>query len=104
MWFVGNGAARGEAIENEPWLVHFTWQLLEGEALPKRLLAGDPFPRAPPRWIRAGLWQYRFSDPGAGVWWVRKRVGEYVPPVSLDTDALREYVSAYGWPDAPGEP
>ncbi len=101
MWFVGNGAARGEAIENEPWLVHFIWQLLEGEALPKRLLAGDPFPRAPPRWIRAGLWQYRFSDPGAGGWWVRKRVGEYVPPVSLDTDALREYVSAYGWPDAP---
>ena len=102
MWFVGNDAARGEAIEDEPWLVHLVWQLLEGEDGPRRLLARDPFPGAPPRWIRAGLWRYRFSESRAdGAWWRRERVGEYLRPLSTDDAGLREFVDAYGWPDAP---
>ncbi len=102
MWFVGNGAARGEAIEDEPWLVHLVWQLLEGESGPRRLLQRDPFPDGPPRWIRAGLWRYRFSASLAGgAWWQRERVGEYLRPLSTDDPGLREYVDAYGWPDAP---
>jgi hypothetical protein len=101
MWFVGNGAARGESIEDEPWLVHLVWQLLLGEEGPRRLLANDPFPQAPPRWIRAGLWRYRFSESRAdGAWWRRERVGEYLPPVSASDAALRDYVASYGWPDA----
>lgn len=101
MWFVGNDAARGEAIAREPWLVHLVWQLLEGEPSPKSLLARDPFPDAPPRWIRAHVWRYRFSaSRESGAWWTRQRVGEFLPPVSLDTPGLREYVADYGWPDA----
>jgi hypothetical protein len=100
MWFVGNGAARGESIEDEPWLVHLVWQLLRGEASPKTLLARDPFPTASPLWIRAGIWRYRFTRSRAdGAWWTRKRVGEYLHPVSLDDPDLRDYVQAYGWTD-----
>jgi hypothetical protein len=102
MWFAGNGAARGESMEREPWLIHLVWQLLEGEPEPKHLLARDPFPDAPPKWIRAGIWRYRFtekrSDEG---WWTRQRVGEALPPLSVDNSRLREYVDAFGWPDAP---
>jgi hypothetical protein len=102
MWFVGNGSMQGEPIENEPWLVHLVWQLLNAEPTPKSLLARDPFPDAPPRWIRAGIWRYRFSDSRAdGVWWTRARVGEFLPPVSLEHPGIRKYVSAYRWPDAP---
>ena len=98
MWFVGNGAPRGETIDDDPWLVHLVWQLLEGDPSPKSLLARDPFPEAPPRWIRAGIWLYRFSDSRAdGAWWTRERVGEFCPPLSLETPALREYVQAFGW-------
>ncbi len=99
MWFVGNGAARGEPIENEPWLIHLVWQLLRGEPGPKRLLARDPFPDAPPLWIRAGLWRYRFtqSREADGAWWERERVGEYLRPLSTDDPGLREYVGTYGW-------
>lgn len=101
MWFVGNGAARGESIESEPWLVHLVWQLLEGEPWPKSLLSRDPFPQEPPRWIRAGIWRYRFSTSGQrGVWWTRERVGDFLPPISLGDAGLREYVAAYHWPDA----
>jgi Lipase maturation factor len=102
MWFVGNGAARGEGIGREPWLVHLVWQLLEGVPQAKRLLARDPFPARPPRWIRMSIWRYRFSPPGTrGVWWVRERERPFLPAVSLDDPELREYVRAYGWSDAP---
>jgi len=102
MWFAGNDAARGEAIEDEPWLVHLVWQILQGEPGPRRLLARDPFPDGPPRWIRAGLWRYRFSATrDGGAWWERRRVGEYLRPLSADDSGLREYIDAYGWPDAP---
>jgi hypothetical protein len=100
MWFVGNGAARGETIEQEPWLVHLVWELLEGDRSPKTLLAHDPFPdpAAPPRFVRAGLWRYRFSRTRAGgAWWERERVGELLPPVSLDHPGLRAYVRGFGW-------
>jgi hypothetical protein len=102
MWFVGNGAARGETIESAPWLVHLVWQLLRGEAGPRPLLSRDPFPGGPPRWIRAGVWRYRFTrSRGDGAWWERERVGEYLRPLSVDDAALRDFVSGYGWSDAP---
>jgi hypothetical protein len=98
MWFVGNGAPRGQAIDDEPWLVHLVWQLLQGDPTPKSLLARDPFPTDPPRWIRAGIWRYRFSASRAdGQWWERQRVGEYIPPLSTVNPILRSYVEAYGW-------
>jgi hypothetical protein len=102
MWFVGNGAARGEPIEDEPWLVHLVWQLLRGERAPRPLFAHDPFPAQPPRWVRAGLWRYRFAPSREdGVWWRRERVAEYLRPLSLDDEGLREYVRAYRWPVSP---
>jgi hypothetical protein len=102
MWFVGNGAARGEPIEDEPWLVHLVWQLLRGEPSPKSLLARDPFPSEPPRWIRAGLWRYRFSESHEdGAWWTRERVDEYLRPLSLEDRGLREYMRNYGWLQGP---
>ena len=103
MWFVGNYAWQGEQIEDNPWLVHLVWQLLEGDPTPESLFARDPFRGSPPTYIRAGIWQYRFSaDHEGGRWWDRERVGEFLPPVSLQHQGLREYVEAYGWSDASG--
>ncbi len=101
MWFVGNDAARGASVEDEPWLVHLVWQLLRGETGPRRLFARDPFPDDPPRWIRAGIWRYRFTRSLAGgAWWDRERVGEYLQPLSVHDPALIEYVKGYAWSDA----
>jgi hypothetical protein len=99
MWFVGNGAARGQSVESQPWLVHLVWQLLDGDPSPEPLLARDPFRGGPPpRFIRAGIWRYRFSaSRTGGEWWQRERVGEFFPPLSLDNRGLREYAAAYGW-------
>jgi hypothetical protein len=103
MWFAGIYAHRGATIGQQPWLVHLVWQLLRGEPGPKRLLESDPFPGAPPRAIRVGIWRYVFAPLGAREYWTRWRVGEFLPPVTMSEPALRSYVREYDWPDAPDE-
>ena len=68
MWF----AALGDFDPNS-WFGSFAARLLEGSPDVLHLLAANPFPDAPPRYIRATLYQYhftRFGDP-ARAWWKR---------------------------------
>jgi hypothetical protein len=91
LWF-----AAMSTIGREPWLVRLVWKLLRGDADVKPLLAYDPFPDAPPRFVRAQLWRYRFTRPGDGDpdWWHRTWTREYMRPVSLDDPELRRFVAA----------
>ena len=49
----------------------------------------QPFPERPPRFVRAALDQYRFTDLAerrvTGHWWKRERQGLYFPQVSLES-------------------
>jgi hypothetical protein len=58
-------------------------RLLEGDKDVLALFRGDPFAAAPPKMVRAVLWQYWFSTPEEkqtqGVWWTRKLLGTYAP-------------------------
>ena len=69
MWF----AALGETWE-QPWFVTFLRRLLEGSPRVHSLLAVNPFPDHPPKYVRALLYDYRFADPithaATGQWWV----------------------------------
>ena len=51
------------------------------------LLGHNPFPTAPPRYIRAMAYDYHFTDFAArrqtGAWWRRQEIGEYLPAFSL---------------------
>ena len=57
--------------------------LLENDRDVLGLFAGNPFPSAPPRLVRAVLWQYWFSTleqkRTEGVWWQRNLLGAYAP-------------------------
>src|SRR5205085_9365744 len=55
MWF----AALGTYRENQ-WFVRLIVRLLEGSQDVSRLLATNPFPHEPPRYIRAIFYRYRF--------------------------------------------
>jgi predicted DCC family thiol-disulfide oxidoreductase YuxK len=83
MWF----AAYGTALEN-PWFPSLLHKLLEGDAATLGLLASNPFPSHPPKFVRALLFDYRFADVGSGAsrhdWWVRREEGSYYPAVSLE--------------------
>jgi hypothetical protein len=78
MWF----AALGNYQQNR-WFVNFIVRLLQGEPAVLRLLAYNPFPGKPPRFVRASLYEYRFTSFGESGWWRRERKGIYFPPVAL---------------------
>jgi len=86
-----------------PWTLHFIWKLLHGDRGVMMLLANDPFPDAPPRWIRASFYRYEFAKRGeAGhAWWRRTRLGIWLPPLSADDPRLKEMAIERGWRPAP---
>jgi hypothetical protein len=80
----------------DPWVVHLVWKLLHADRGARSLLAVDPFGDAPPRWIRIRRFVYRF---GSETWWVRSDEQEWLPPVSVDTPELLEFLEQRrGWP------
>jgi hypothetical protein len=80
MWF----AALGSAGQN-PWFESFCQRLLQGSPDVLALLAKNPFPDHPPRFIRAEFYNYHFTSlaekRATGAWWRREFIGEYLPPV-----------------------
>uniref|UniRef100_G3T5H3 Lipase maturation factor n=2 Tax=Loxodonta africana TaxID=9785 RepID=G3T5H3_LOXAF len=97
MWF-----AAFQTYEQHEWIIHLAGKLMANDAQALSLLFHNPFTgRAPPRWVRAELYRYKFSLPGGrhaaeGEWWVRRRIGPYFPPLSLQ--GLRGYFEAREWP------
>jgi lipase maturation factor 1 len=83
MWF----AALGTPQQN-PWFGGLVVRLLQGSRDVSRLLARNPFPDQPPRFIRASFYRYRFTTVEehrqSGAWWKRQELGEYLPTISLD--------------------
>jgi len=82
MWF----AALGNYRQNQ-WFLSFCQRLMEGSPEVLGLLAKNPFPDDPPRYIRAVTYEYQFSDSKlkreTGQWWKREKKGLYIPAVSL---------------------
>jgi osmotically-inducible protein OsmY len=78
MWF-----AALESYDRNPWFERFLARLLEDAPAVTGLLRTDPFAGDPPRFVRALLYRYRFSDPATraatGQWWTRELVGLYAP-------------------------
>jgi hypothetical protein len=82
MWF----AALGN-YQTDPWILNFLTRLLEGQPEVLNLMRHNPFPGAPPRYVRAMVYDYRFTTlaekRASGDWWKRDVKQRYVPPVSL---------------------
>jgi lipase maturation factor 1 len=82
MWFAALGS-----YQTNPWFVNLTLRLLEGSPEVAGLLGTNPFPRQPPRYIRASAYEYTFTDRETrrrtGAWWKREPRGLYLPAVGL---------------------
>ena len=89
-----------------PWTLHLVWKLLHNDRRALSLLANNPFPDAPPHFVRALRYRYEFAPPGdpSGAWWKRTLVGEWLPPLSADDPRLRRFLAAYGWLPEAGPP
>lgn len=71
------------------WFKNFAYRLLEGRPEVLALLKSNPFPSAPPKYLRAQLYVYHFTTreqyARTGQWWVRTYLGEYPPQGSVPT-------------------
>ena len=96
MWFAAMGS-----YQRHPWLIHLVAKLLEGDKAVLGLLKRNPFPGAPPHFVRAQRYLYRFSSPrerrASGLWWIRESAGSYFPMVSLQSPALRILLEQMRW-------
>jgi hypothetical protein len=83
MWF----AALSDYQQN-PWFGRFIVQLLKNSPEVTNLLERNPFPKNPPRYVRAILYDYHFTTAAersaTGAWWKREERGIYLPRVSLN--------------------
>jgi hypothetical protein len=96
MWFASMSTA------NEyPWTLHLVWKLLHNDPGALSLFGGNPFPKKPPRYVRAVLYRYEFARPGnlEGNWWKREQLGIWLPPLSADDPRLLELLKEAGWID-----
>ncbi len=82
MWFAALGGQR-----QEPWFENFMVRLLQNEPAVTRLLARNPFPDKPPKYVRAILYKYQFTTSeerrATGAWWKRREIGEFFPEAAL---------------------
>jgi Lipase maturation factor len=87
MWFAAMSPAFAES-----WLLPLIVKLLENDAPTLRLLRNNPFAERAPASIQVILYRYRFTTwherKATGAWWVRRRVGVYLPSVRLDAPTV----------------
>ena len=85
LWFASLGSWRENLF-----VVSTEERLLSGSPDVLALFAGNPFPNAPPKEVRAVLWQYWFTSlpekRATGMWWKREFLGLYAPVISRDVD------------------
>ncbi|MBI3543964.1 MAG: lipase maturation factor family protein [Deltaproteobacteria bacterium] len=71
-----------------PWVRNLVTRLLEGEPDVLKLIGTNPFPKRPPRLIRARISRYSFTDAATrartGNWWVSGEPRPFLPATSRD--------------------
>jgi lipase maturation factor 1 len=88
MWFAALGPPQGNA-----WFEPLLRGLLQNRPEIVGLLGRNPFPAAPPRYVRAMLYSYHFTDAATlaatGDWWRRRPISVYYPQMSLTSGPPR---------------
>lgn len=78
MWFAALGAFR-----DSPFVYNLMVRLLEGAPETLAFFSHNPFAAEPPRFIRARLYEYKFTSPSEifqeGKWWNRELMGDFSP-------------------------
>jgi hypothetical protein len=96
LWFASLSSWR-----QEPLVVRTEQRLMHGDADVLLLFSGNPFPHAPPRQVRAVIWQYWFTTPSEkraqGMWWRRQQLGLYAPTLERESDGR---IVVLDWPPA----
>jgi lipase maturation factor 1 len=96
LWFASFGEWR-----SNPIVPRTEERILTGNSDVLRLFAGNPFPREPPRQVRAVIWQYWFTTPvekrTQGLWWRRELLGSYAPTLEREANGK---IAVVQWPNS----
>ena len=75
-------------------------RLLVGDTDVLALFRSNPFAQAPPRYVRAVIWQYWFTTEEekrrSGDWWRREYLGLYAPELTM---AANGQFAVVEWPE-----
>ncbi len=89
MWFAALSDYRAS-----PWFTNLMVRLLQGSPDVLGLFKTNPFPGGPPKYVRAELFDYSFTDFATrrttGNWWTRQPHGLYFPQISLEDVTPRQ--------------
>lgn len=81
MWFAALGPT-----QQSPWFFNLAGRLFQGSPAVIGLFANNPFPDSPPRYLRALVYDYHFTNfaqkRGDGAWWRREPEGLFCPVLS----------------------
>lgn len=93
LWF-----APMETVNECPWAVSLAAHLLRNDPQTLGLIGFNPFPAAPPRYIRAVEYSYRFAPPGhpPHVYWTRERLGLWMPALSANDPQMHAFLQQNG--------
>lgn len=89
MWFAAlDGLRREDGWLQNLWVLQFMEWLRRGSPQVLGLLEHNPFPDHPPRFVRAVVYDYHFTDAAqraeTGAWWRRQYLGYYGPALPVD--------------------
>ncbi|MEK7072244.1 MAG: lipase maturation factor family protein, partial [Patescibacteria group bacterium] len=79
IWF-----AAMETPSQNPWMFAFIKKLLNNDKNALSLIAKNPFPHKPPKYIRVSHYIYKFAKPGSKSVWERELIGQWLPPLSKE--------------------
>ncbi|XP_064599666.1 lipase maturation factor 2-like isoform X2 [Liolophura sinensis] len=96
LWF----AALGN-YQNNPWFLNLIYRLLTGQKEVLDLIAHNPFPSAPPKYMRATLYHYHFTKDQPDYdgyttedWWTRTKHMEYLPELMVQDETFVSYLKS----------
>ena len=90
-------------LQHNPWLVHLMVHLLASDQhSPVNVFlsaGGNPFPDAPPRFIKADLYRYQFTSWNGGDpnWWTRTYRQAYSPVLELKSPTVISFFRQMAW-------
>jgi len=67
-----------------PWMFTFIKKLLNNDKNTLSLIANNPFPHKPPKYIRVQHYIYSFAPPRFKAVWEREFIGPWLPPMSKE--------------------
>jgi hypothetical protein len=86
MWFEALNVMRPH-YEPSSWFINFCAKLLQGQPEALALLKTNPYPNTPPRYLRATVYDYHFTNFAThretGAWWRRELIGPYCRVLAL---------------------